>query len=147
MLIFVGLITSTENVQKKFNVIFVISGVIASFWRVFIKFRWHGQNLTTGTPIFFTFRHHWMLDKIHILLTGSETTNLNILLLQFVGWIKGWKLIWVASQNFQSGSGLKISCGFGPFEERKWTRSHLIFIYVFQRVPIQATFCQSNLSR
>ena len=107
--------------------------------------------ITTGIPIFFTFRHHWMLDKIHILLTGSETnsetTNLIILLLQFVGWIKGWKPIWVASQNFQSGSGLKIICGFGPFEGRKWTRSHLIFIYVFQRVPIQATFCQSNLSR
>ena len=32
--------------KKKFNVIFVISGVIASFWRVFIKFRWHGQKLT-----------------------------------------------------------------------------------------------------
>ena len=29
-----------------FNVIFVISGVIPSFWRVFIKFRWHGQKLT-----------------------------------------------------------------------------------------------------
>ena len=46
--IFVGLITSTENVQKNLNVIFVISGVIASFWRVFIKFRWHGQTLTLG---------------------------------------------------------------------------------------------------
>ena len=50
MLIFVGLITSTENVEKNFgpNVIFVISGVISSFWRVFIKFRWHGQKLTSG---------------------------------------------------------------------------------------------------
>ena len=45
MLIFVGLITSTGNVQKNFNVILVINGVIASFWRVIIKFRWHGQNL------------------------------------------------------------------------------------------------------
>ena len=34
--------------KKMFNVIFVISGVIASFWRVFIKFRWHGQKLTAG---------------------------------------------------------------------------------------------------
>ena len=33
--------------KKFFNVIFVISGVIASFWRVFIKFRWHGQKLTS----------------------------------------------------------------------------------------------------
>ena len=32
--------------EKKFNVIFVISGVIASFWKVFIKFHWHGQKLT-----------------------------------------------------------------------------------------------------
>ena len=31
MLIFVGLITSTGNVKKKFNVIFVVSGGIASF--------------------------------------------------------------------------------------------------------------------
>ena len=32
--------------KKNFNVIFVISGVIASFWRVFfIKFRWHGKTL------------------------------------------------------------------------------------------------------
>ena len=30
-----------------FNVFFVISGVIAWFWRVFIKFRWHGQKLTS----------------------------------------------------------------------------------------------------
>ena len=48
MLIFVGLITSTKNVQKSFNVIFVISGGIASFWRVFIKFHWRGQKLTSG---------------------------------------------------------------------------------------------------
>ena len=38
-----------ENVQKIFNVIFVISGVMASFWRVFIKFRWDGQKLTEVT--------------------------------------------------------------------------------------------------
>ena len=25
----------------------MISGVIALFWRVFIKFRWHGQKLTS----------------------------------------------------------------------------------------------------
>ena len=31
--------------KKIFNVIFVISGVVASLWRVFIKFRWHGQKL------------------------------------------------------------------------------------------------------
>ena len=30
--------------KKKFNVIFVISGVIALFWRVFIKFRWHSKT-------------------------------------------------------------------------------------------------------
>ena len=29
-----------------FNVIIVISGVTASFWKVFIKFRWHGKILT-----------------------------------------------------------------------------------------------------
>ena len=50
-LMFVGLITSTENVQKHFNIIFVISGVIASFWRVFIEFRWHGQKRTGGSVI------------------------------------------------------------------------------------------------
>ena len=32
--------------KKNFYVIFVISGEIASFWRVFIKFHWHGQKLT-----------------------------------------------------------------------------------------------------
>jgi hypothetical protein len=32
--------------KKKFNGIFVISGVIPSFWRVFITFLWHGQKLT-----------------------------------------------------------------------------------------------------
>ena len=31
--------------KKNFNVIFVISGELASFWRVFVKFRWHGQKL------------------------------------------------------------------------------------------------------
>ena len=36
--------------SKKINVLFTISGVIASFWRVFIKFRWHGQKLTQGGP-------------------------------------------------------------------------------------------------
>ena len=34
--------------KKNFNVIFVISRVIASFWRVFIKFRWHDKKLTQG---------------------------------------------------------------------------------------------------
>ena len=34
--------------KKFFNVIFVISGVIASFWRVFIKFRWHDEKLTSA---------------------------------------------------------------------------------------------------
>ena len=46
---FEGLITSTENVQKKFNAIFVISGELASFWKVFFfKFRWHDQKFTWG---------------------------------------------------------------------------------------------------
>ena len=30
--------------KKIFKAIFVISGVLASVWKVFIKFRWHGQN-------------------------------------------------------------------------------------------------------
>ena len=30
---------------RMFNVIFVISGVLASFWEVFIEYRWHGQTL------------------------------------------------------------------------------------------------------
>ena len=45
---FAGLITSTENVKKNFNAIFVISGALASVWKVFIKFRWHGQKLIAG---------------------------------------------------------------------------------------------------
>ena len=32
--------------KKCVNDFFVISGVKASFWRVFIKFRWHGQKFT-----------------------------------------------------------------------------------------------------
>ena len=66
MLIFVGLITSTENVQKNFNVIFVISGVIASFWRVFIKFRWHGQKFTIAlwaAGFCFVSQFHWHGQK------------------------------------------------------------------------------------
>ena len=31
--------------KKVLNVIFVISWISASFWKVLIKFRWHGQNL------------------------------------------------------------------------------------------------------
>ena len=34
--------------KKIFKVIFVISGVLASVWKVFIKFHWHGQNTTEG---------------------------------------------------------------------------------------------------
>ena len=30
--------------KKNFKAIFVISGVLASVWKVFIKFHWHGQN-------------------------------------------------------------------------------------------------------
>ena len=41
-----GLITSTKIVQKFFEATFVISGVLASIWKVFIKFHWHGQNTT-----------------------------------------------------------------------------------------------------
>ena len=32
--------------KKNFKAIFVISGVLASVWKVFIKFHWHGQNTT-----------------------------------------------------------------------------------------------------
>ena len=69
MLIFVRQITLTEIVQKKINVIFVISGVIASFWKVFIKFRWHGQKLIVGTPS--ETKLYWTLAKkviCHILM-------------------------------------------------------------------------------
>ena len=49
--------------KKNFNVNFVISGVIASFWRVFIKFCWHGQKLTRAgwLPLDFGCRrsHSW----------------------------------------------------------------------------------------
>ena len=31
-----------------FKAIFVTSGVLASVWKVFIKFHWHGQNTTIG---------------------------------------------------------------------------------------------------
>ena len=42
MVTFVSLITSTENL------IFVTSGVLlASFWKVLIKFHWHGQKFTS----------------------------------------------------------------------------------------------------
>ena len=34
--------------KKIFKAIFVISGVLASVWKVFIKFHWHGQKLTWG---------------------------------------------------------------------------------------------------
>ena len=32
--------------HEKINVIFVISASMASIWNVFIKFRWHDENLT-----------------------------------------------------------------------------------------------------
>ena len=35
--------------KKIFNAIFVISGVLASFWNLFIKFCWHGQNTSIAT--------------------------------------------------------------------------------------------------
>ena len=35
--------------KKNFKTIFVISGVLASVWKVFIKFHWHGQNTTQAT--------------------------------------------------------------------------------------------------
>ena len=51
--------------KKFFNAFFVISGGVASFWKVFIKFRWHGQNATKmnyfwnivylDTPVFLVF--------------------------------------------------------------------------------------------
>ena len=59
MLIFVGLITSTENIQKNFNVIFVISWVKASFWRVFIKFHWRGQKLPEVQALILTLSFLW----------------------------------------------------------------------------------------
>ena len=34
--------------KKIFKAIFVISGVLASVWKVFIKFIWHGQNTIYG---------------------------------------------------------------------------------------------------
>ena len=37
--------------KKIFNVIFAISGAIASFWKVFIKFCWHGQKLAVCISI------------------------------------------------------------------------------------------------
>ena len=44
IVIFVGL-TSTENVQKDFQ-FNSWSGLLASFWKDFIKLRWHGQKFT-----------------------------------------------------------------------------------------------------
>ena len=41
---FAGLITSTENAQKKFDAIFVISYQL-HFEKFFIKFHWDGQKL------------------------------------------------------------------------------------------------------
>ena len=35
--------------KKIFKPIFLISGVLASVWKVLIKFHWHGQNTTTGS--------------------------------------------------------------------------------------------------
>ena len=32
--------------KKNFNAILVINGVLASFWKVFVKFGWYGQNTT-----------------------------------------------------------------------------------------------------
>ena len=46
---FAGLITSTEN---NFNAIYMISGVLASLWKVFIKFLWHGEKFTMGFILF-----------------------------------------------------------------------------------------------
>ena len=34
--------------ERIFKAIFVICGVLASVWKVFIKFHWHGQNTTWG---------------------------------------------------------------------------------------------------
>ena len=34
--------------HEKINAIFVISAIIASIWNVFIKFRWHDENLSKG---------------------------------------------------------------------------------------------------
>ena len=39
---------------KNFNAIFVVSEGSASFWKVFIKFHWHGQKLAGHHPKIFT---------------------------------------------------------------------------------------------
>ena len=64
--------------KKKFDIIFVISGLIASFWRVFIKFRWHGQKLSP-LPLCCC----WMMPYFISLYCSMMEIKLDVLSLRF----------------------------------------------------------------
>ena len=80
-----------------FNVIFVISGIIASFWKVFTKFHWHGQILTFARSL-----------KKKFLARAWSFTNLAA---QY--WITGCG---VSCSGIQNAIDLKVKCFKGFFE-------------------------------
>ena len=46
--LFDGYFWTFDKSQEKIKAIFVISAIIASIWNVFIKFRWHDEQLSAG---------------------------------------------------------------------------------------------------
>ena len=73
---FEGLITLTENVQKNFIAIFVISRGSTSFWKAFIKFHWNGQKITKVMNELASIRLRLNTSILRKIITGFYTYSL-----------------------------------------------------------------------
>ena len=73
--------------KKIFKAIFVISGVLASVWKVFIKFHWHGQNTTAVDALSKLLKlfsgqtepNKYFSNKFNFLLHKSDPTTATVL--------------------------------------------------------------------